>query len=175
MNFDVRLLRNEGLDGSIRFDTPLRFVPAAWAWSDAGKDDRYGRIQDSQLAHERFEVVEDLFRGLTVVHVVATNVHEDKSWLVRANEPLRVADQVCDLKRIDAAIDKRVMRQIFVQRFPAIELRVPDEQDGVLRRRVRFIRRLVFGDFLFEALLQRIVLSSIRWGETHPDRRKQQR
>ena len=109
----------------------------------------HGRDQGLQIR-------EHLRGRLAVVDVIAADVQHDEPRLVRRDQLIRVVDEIADLERIDAAIDERETRQVFVNRGPAIELGVAGKQDGALRRRLREVGGGILLDLLLEAQLLRL-------------------
>ena len=135
---------------AIGFASLWRLFPAAGTGRDARPDDAHAGLFRTHPLHEGAEILEHLRGRAPVVDIVATDVQHDEARRIRNHQAVHEVDEIAELEGIDAAVDQRVTRQVLVDGFPAVELRIPGEQDGVMRRWRGAVRGLVLDHLPFE-------------------------
>ena len=86
------------------------------------------------------------------MNVIASNVQDDHSWMIRQHQPIGEVIEVRSLERINPTVHDHVIREVLGHRFPTEKLGIAQEQDGVLRRRIGAIRSFVSLHIFLEAM-----------------------
>jgi hypothetical protein len=149
---ESRLCGDVVFDHLVGFLAAPSFLPTTRAGRHAGESNGHTGLRSANLGHKCFEIRQKLFSGFAAMHIVAADMQNDHSRLIRQNQAVGKVEEVRHLEGINAAVNYCVSWQIVVQSLPPEKLGITSEQDYVPGWRVGFVLSFVETDIVVETV-----------------------